>query len=68
MSTDPPKPALNVTCKDCGAPMVERENHTTHGRFLGCARYPECKSTQEIPLYVKLIRSGATQLPGFEAS
>jgi len=29
-------------CRDCGAPMLERE--TTDGRrFQGCFRFPECK-------------------------
>jgi DNA topoisomerase-1 len=31
------------TCEKCGAPMAEKFNK--RGKFLGCSRYPECKST-----------------------
>jgi DNA topoisomerase-1 len=30
-------------CEKCGAPMAEKYNK--RGKFLGCSRYPECKST-----------------------
>ncbi|MEJ7637672.1 MAG: type I DNA topoisomerase [Singulisphaera sp.] len=32
------------TCHECGAPMTVKFSRT--GSFLGCSRYPECKSTR----------------------
>jgi len=32
------------TCHECGAPMAVKFSKT--GSFLGCSRYPECKSTR----------------------
>lgn len=32
------------TCHVCGAPMVVKFSRT--GQFLGCSKYPECKSTR----------------------
>jgi DNA topoisomerase-1 len=32
------------TCQVCGAPMVVKFSKT--GQFLGCSKYPECKSTR----------------------
>ncbi|WP_435015583.1 type I DNA topoisomerase [Tundrisphaera sp. TA3] len=34
------------TCTECGAPMVVKFSKT--GSFLGCSRYPECKSTRQM--------------------
>lgn len=31
------------TCEKCGSPMAEKFNK--RGKFLGCSKYPECKST-----------------------
>ena len=56
--------AVKVTCPKCGAPMVARSNRNTGGEFLGCSQYPNCRETKEMPTYVKLIRQGASQLPG----
>lgn len=38
---------LNPTCPLCGDQMVER--HGKYGRFLGCARYPACTGTCDLP-------------------
>jgi hypothetical protein len=35
-------------CPECGAPMVERESKTGGRRFLGCARFPECRQTMRV--------------------
>jgi DNA topoisomerase-1 len=35
-----------VDCELCGAPMTLRKSR--RGPFLGCSRYPECKSTRPI--------------------
>ncbi len=37
-----------ITCPNCGAPMQIKRGK--YGRFYGCSRYPECKTTE--PLYV----------------
>lgn len=34
----------NVTCPDCGGPMVSRSS--AHGRFWGCKEYPRCTGTR----------------------
>lgn len=68
MTDQPPTPALNVTCKDCGQPMVERQNHQNGSRFLGCSDWPKCTHTEPVPAYVHMIRAGATQLPGFDGA
>lgn len=35
----------NVTCPECGGPMMSRANRATGQRFWGCKRYPVCKGT-----------------------
>lgn len=57
---------INVTCPKCGQPMVARHNKATGGEFLGCSQWPACNETQTMPTYVRLLRDGATQLPGME--
>jgi DNA topoisomerase-1 len=37
----------DVICEKCGAPMELRYWKGSH--FLGCSRYPECRSTQAVP-------------------
>jgi len=34
-------------CEQCGAPMVVRRSR--RGPFLGCSRYPECKTIKPMP-------------------
>ncbi len=36
-----------ATCQQCGASMQLRRNRSTGASFLGCCRYPSCKSTQQ---------------------
>lgn len=38
-------------CPDCGAPMVERESRTGN-RFLGCARFPDCRHTERLEVLI----------------
>lgn len=37
----------DVVCTECGSPMLVTFSST--GKFLTCAKYPECKATQNIP-------------------
>lgn len=37
-----------ITCPNCGAPMVERENKAKGSKFLGCCNYPICKTTKPL--------------------
>jgi ssDNA-binding Zn-finger/Zn-ribbon topoisomerase 1 len=46
--------------------MVERTNSFNDSTFLGCSRFPDCKSTQAVPAYVEVSRAGGIPLPGFE--
>jgi DNA topoisomerase-1 len=36
---------IDVTCDDCGGPMLARRGR--RGFFLGCAGYPKCKGTKQ---------------------
>jgi DNA topoisomerase-1 len=42
-------PAVEVreTCPECDGPMKLRPGRK--GYFLGCAKYPKCKGTREVP-------------------
>ncbi len=43
-----PKPIpTNVKCEECGANMVIRTSRS--GQFLGCSKYPKCKSSMPLP-------------------
>ena len=35
----------NVTCPDCGGPMVSRKSQ--HGVFWGCKAFPKCRGTRD---------------------
>ena len=56
-------------CLDQGMPdvmLVERQNKTSGGFFLGCSRWPSCQHTQPIPEHIRMRQLGADPLPGFE--
>ena len=36
---------IDETCDNCGAPMTVRKGF--RGFFLGCSKYPKCKTTKE---------------------
>lgn len=36
-----------TACPSCGGPMVPRMMRKTGTRFMGCARYPACRSTRQ---------------------
>ncbi|MGH2362416.1 MAG: topoisomerase DNA-binding C4 zinc finger domain-containing protein [bacterium] len=65
---------LNVPCPKCRddpsilgvISLVERVNTLNDSHFLGCSNYPRCAYTQEMPEYVKMVRTGAATLPGME--
>jgi DNA topoisomerase-1 len=38
-------------CPRCGSPMIIRDSRT--GQFLGCSKYPECKTTLSLDKYGK---------------
>lgn len=43
----PQKKQIDPTrCPRCGSNMVKRTNRKTQQDFLGCSRFPQCKSTQ----------------------
>ena len=53
-------------CPDCGGKLLIRTNSNTGEDFIGCSKYPDCKHTEPLPLYLKLRAMGAEPLPGFE--
>jgi len=59
LSKDGPKIfriTTDVSCSSCGAPMEVR---FWKGRaFLGCSRYPECKTTVDFPEEVEYVYQG----------
>lgn len=36
----------NVTCPECGGPMLSRANRSSGQRFWGCNDYPQCRGTR----------------------
>jgi len=38
----------NVTCPECGGPMVSRQNRRDQTRFWGCKAYPKCTGTRNV--------------------
>jgi DNA topoisomerase-1 len=43
-----PKPIpTDVPCDECGAPMLIRTGRS--GQFLGCSKYPKCRSSKPLP-------------------
>ena len=36
-------------CEVCGLPMLPRERKRGKGKFLGCAGYPDCTNTRNLP-------------------
>jgi len=43
-----PKPVpTDIPCDECGEPMVIRTGRT--GPFLGCSKYPKCRSSKPLP-------------------
>jgi len=51
----------DVACPSCGAPMEVRV--WKGGLYLGCSRYPECKTTRNLPPNVKYrYRPGMVEL------
>jgi DNA topoisomerase-1 len=45
VAPEPPKPT-DIKCPTCGADMVQRMSR--RGPFLGCSKYPECKTTMNV--------------------
>lgn len=41
-----PDEPSNVTCENCGAPMVIKMGR--FGKYLACSNYPECKTTKSL--------------------
>ena len=47
--TEPERAAIELSdeqCPKCGAPMVVRSS--AHGKFLGCSKYPRCRTIKRI--------------------
>ncbi|MGH7223264.1 MAG: topoisomerase DNA-binding C4 zinc finger domain-containing protein, partial [Gemmataceae bacterium] len=55
-----PEVKVEETCPECGGAMKLRS--ARKGYFLGCAKYPKCKGTREVPpeLLEQLQEAGAT--------
>jgi DNA topoisomerase-1 len=47
MESEKGQEASGVVCEKCGKPMMIRWNK--YGRFMGCAGFPECRSTKSLP-------------------
>jgi len=50
------------TCPECDGDMLVKTNRHTGHQFLGCANYPECRHTDQIPEAMKLRALGAATL------
>lgn len=61
------KPAPSgQTCPKCGSPMVIR--YSKNGAFLGCEKYPDCKTTAPLPSEGKEGESETESEEGGDAS
>ena len=61
-------PAITKPCPECRRPMLVRTNRENGSEFLGCTGWPDfCGHTERLPEYLRLLASGATALPGFDA-
>lgn len=49
-----------ISCPTCGAPMQIKQGR--YGRFYGCSRYPECKTTEPIYVGVACPKCGEGEL------
>ncbi|HEU4929163.1 MAG TPA: topoisomerase DNA-binding C4 zinc finger domain-containing protein, partial [Candidatus Krumholzibacteria bacterium] len=53
-------PAANVqvegSCPKCGSQLIAKSGR--YGRFVACARYPECKHTEAFPIGMACPREG----------
>lgn len=58
--------SISIACRECGAPMVERENRVNGSRFLGCSTWPLCTNTRSVPAFIEMKRAGAFELPGLD--
>lgn len=71
-----PEEITDIACENCGAPMAVK--HGRFGAFLGCTKFPECRTTRPItkdagvacPLCEKpvVIRKSKTGRPFFGCS
>lgn len=55
---------LAYSCSECGAQMRIRLNKESNTLFIGCARWPDCKHTEEIPETVRMEILGQKRLSG----
>ena len=46
----------DVPCDECGEPMLIREGRS--GKFLGCSKYPKCKTTKPLPTELMSLANG----------
>jgi ssDNA-binding Zn-finger/Zn-ribbon topoisomerase 1 len=55
------EPADNLQCPACGAPM--RLLYSKRGTFLGCSRYPACKTMRRLSSQEAFEIEGMPRLP-----
>lgn len=53
---------VNLTCLQCGARLLVKENRYNGTQFLGCPRWPECTYTREIPQSMIMRATGQAEL------
>jgi|PlaIllAssembly_1097288.scaffolds.fasta_scaffold143921_4 hypothetical protein len=56
--------ASGLHCYRCGGRMIYRKNNRSGEVFLGCDKYPECRTTRPIPESL-LMEIVYPKLPGF---
>lgn len=59
-------PDIQKRCPGCGRALLIRENRQNGSHFLGCAGYPECDHTENIPETLRLRLAGVPELPLFD--
>lgn len=57
-------PKITMPCPEpeCKGTLEVRTNRKNGSEFLGCDRFPECKHTQPLTEYLKMVKLGAPTL------
>jgi len=58
----PKNKPVEISCPECGAKLIVKENRHTGKQFLGCPRWPDCDHTQPIPESIIMRESGQQEL------
>ncbi len=64
MAVNVDKSKIRKPCPEpeCHGTLIVRVNSHTGEEFMGCDRYPNCRHTEPIPEYLRMIAAGVPTL------